>query len=872
MHDSIARPAQPRSWLARALTAARWPGPKPGIAAHLGLGLTVVAVVILAGHALSSNATHQAAEAVLRMQMQQEPLARRATGVVEALTAYDRAVGAAITLGGTARLEVAGRQLLAAVNGYFASDPPSLTSASALSLRQEVVVHIRAGMDLAQATAERARWAQQRHEALDRVYERITSAGGAGLAINGTQVIAQRSLADLASALSAVRGDLDAPAPLARQRERDFWMQLARHDAELRRSPGELWLSLVRQDFATAARLRAAIERFDGENGPRIRGFLEASSALMAAVEQELQGPAGRNLLGAAENAASAAQLAERTLTLTGGVVLAMLLAVSGLLAISIIVPVQRLTAATRLLATGDRHARAPRGGSAEIDQLAESFNAMADQVARAEAALRAHHADLERQVTERTRRLQHLAHHDPLTDLPNRLQLAARLGAALGRADATGRRVALLFVDVDNFKSINDTLGHSFGDEVLKLIARRLEEGAGPGTLLARLGGDEFTVLIEEVQSSEEVEARARDLVGTLQQPLIVSYQGQERVLAVSASVGASLYPDHAENAEGLLKAADVALFRAKELGRNRHAVYNPELYDAAAHSFRLEQSLRQAVEAGDLLLMYQPQVAVPSCEVVGVEALLRWRKPDGQIIPASEFIHVAEKTSLIPDLTGWVIHNATSTAAAWLASGWPRVSTAINVSPAKFLESDFVDQIAEALYAAGLPPSALELELTETVLQTGPATTESLRRLRELGVAVALDDFGIGYSSLTSLEQLPLSRVKLDRMLVEGIDTNSRSASIVRYIVLLCHALGLQVIAEGVERPAQLAVLSTFGPVAVQGFLLSRPVEAADVEAESLAASARARGFLQPGSERVVTPSADVVFVGKPGRMNRG
>ncbi len=214
--------------------------------------------------------------------------------------------------------------------------------------------------------------------------------------------------------------------------------------------------------------------------------------------------------------------------------------------------------------------------------------------------------------------------------------------------------------------------------------------------------------------------------------------------------------------------------------------------------------------------MLMFQPQIALHTFEVTGLEALLRWRKPDGRIATATEFIHIAEKTGLIHELTDWVLRSATSTVAAWRAQGWHRANVAINISAPQFFESDFCEHIARALEVTGLPASALELELTETVFQTGPTTVDSLRRLRELGVSIALDDFGIGYSSLTSLEQLPITRVKLDRMLVEGVDTNPRSAAIVRSIVALCHGLGLQVIAEGVERPAQLEFLSHCGPSA--------------------------------------------------------
>ncbi len=595
-------------------------------------------------------------------------------------------------------------------------------------------------------------------------------------------------------------------------------------------------MDMVRSDFERAVRLRRDIERLDARDLAARHALLEQSSVLTMDVQTELQAPARQGMLDAARYAAVSAEAAEQTVTDSGVAILIVMGIVSALLLVSISLPVRRLTAATRLLANGDRTARAPRGGSAEIDELAESFNTMADRIARGEAELRAQQAELERHVAERTQQLHHLAHHDPLTQLPNRRQLAGRLAGALSRARQTGRRVALLFVDMDNFKSLNDTLGHNFGDRVLQGIAERLQAAAGPNSLVARLGGDEFTLLIEELRTVEEVERRAGELVATLQQPMTI----EGRALATSASVGASLFPDHADDPEGLLRAADVALFRAKELGRNRFALYRPALYDAAAQRFRLEQALRHAVEAGELLLMFQPEVALGGCEVTALEALLRWRKPGGRIATATEFIHVAEKSGLIHELTGWVLRSATTTVAAWRAAGWHDARVAINVSPPQFFESDFVSHIVRDLESAGLPASALELELTETVLQTGSATIDALRRLRDLGISIALDDFGIGYSSLTSLEQLPINRVKLDRMLIEGVDSNPRSAAIVRSIVTLCHGLGLQVVAEGVERPTQLEFLAHCGPVAVQGYLLAHPVEAAAAPEEAKAAAA--------------------------------
>ncbi|HEY1892744.1 MAG TPA: EAL domain-containing protein [Steroidobacteraceae bacterium] len=814
--------------------------PQFGIGARLTLGFAAVAAVVVVAHVLATRTTRAAVDAVRSMRIRDEPLAYRAGAIVEKLSAYDRTVGDDLQSdsGDFRTLSSAGDALQQAVDRYF--DGTVVFTPATRQLRDALVAHIQDGRQVALDTAQQIEWRQQRWEALDRVHQLVATAGGTGVTIHG-QVIARPSLSALATAIDAVRYTDGSPA-LVTARERNFEAVLRARGAELVRSPGRDWMGVVLSDFDRAVRLRRDAERLDSRDLGARRALLEQSNVLTADVQSELQAPARQALLDAAHHAAVSAEAAEQTVTDSGVAILIVMVIVSALLLVSISLPVRRLTAATRRLAGGDRNVRAPRGGSAEIDELAESFNTMADRIAQAEADLRAHQAELERHVAERTQQLHHLAHHDPLTQLPNRRQLAGRLAGALARARQTGRRVALLFVDMDNFKSLNDTLGHNFGDRVLQGIAERLQAAAGPNSLVARLGGDEFTLLIEELRTVEEVERRAAALVATLQQPLTI----EGRALATSASVGASLFPDHADDPEGLLRAADVALFRAKELGRNRFALYRAALYDAAAQRFRLEQALRHAVEAGELLLMFQPEVALGDCEVTALEALLRWRKPGGRIATATEFIHIAEKSGLIHELTGWVLRSATMTAAAWRAAGWHDARVAINVSPPQFFESDFVSHVARDLESSGLPASALELELTETVLQTGSATIDALKRLRELGISIALDDFGIGYSSLTSLERLPINRVKLDRMLVEGVDSNSRSAAIVRSIVTLCHGLGLQVVAEGVERPAQLEFLAHCGPVAVQGYLLAHPVEAAAAAAEAKAAAGRARAFL--------------------------
>jgi len=836
-----------------------------GIGSRLAIGLTAVAAVILIGHTLASQTTRKAVEAVQTMQQEAEPLARRAAAVQEKLVGYDRAVSDFVQAGrarDVTSIDAARDGLAASVSAYFEGDPRPVVTRAALDLRAQIAEHVEKGRRLAQEGTQRAEWLAKRHALLESVQKRFVGAGGAGIPLDKEQVFARRSLAELVTAINAVRGSFGDPTVIA-QREREFETTLARHSDELTRSPGRSWLTLVKAEYARAVRLRTTVENFDATSGPARREFFDEGAALMVAVQKVFQTPARRRLMDAAGRAAQAAEVAEKTLAYTGMAAIAVALLVSLALALSITSSVKRLTAATRRLAAGNRDARAPRGGSAEIDELAESFNTMADQIAVAEGELRAHQAELERHVAERTRQLHHLAHHDPLTQLPNRRQLASRLAGALQRADAANKKLALLFVDLDNFKSINDTLGHNFGDRVLQLVAERLRTAAGPRALLARLGGDEFTVLIEDVKSHDEVAERANTIVACLQQPLTIN----GRALSTTASVGGSLFPDHASDADALLRAADVALFRAKELGRNRHALYRPSLYDAAAQRFRLEQSLRRAVEAGDLTLMYQPQVALHTQEALGVEALLRWRKPDGRIATATEFIHIAEKTGLIHELTEWVLRAATSAVAAWRAQGWQKACVSINVSPQQFFESAFIDHVVHALEVTALPPSALELELTETVFQTGATTIDSLHRLRTMGVSIALDDFGIGYSSLTSLEQLPITRVKLDRMLVEAVDSSPRSAAIARSIIALCHGLGLQVIAEGVERPAQLAFLAHCGPVGVQGYLLAHPVESAAVVTEVAAAAARARAAIETAVKSGESPSTDqgsLVFVG--------
>ena len=502
--------------------------------------------------------------------------------------------------------------------------------------------------------------------------------------------------------------------------------------------------------------------------------------------------------------------------------VLLILLVISVATVRSIVIPIRQFMTTTERLARGDDTARFTRGGIKELDALAASFNRMAASLADARTVTREYQGELESRVDERTRQLQHLAEHDPLTGLPNRRHLVAHLDASLQEAARSSQRVAVFFLDLDNFKNINDSMGHAFGDLVLKGVAERLREAARPTGFAARIGGDEFTVIQEKAGTRADVSEVGNALVRAFQKPL--SIEGRELIISISG--GASIYPDHERGSDALLRAADAALFRAKNSGRARLSLFSPELLEAASLKFSLEQGLRRALERGEFELWFQPEVSFKTLGTKLVEALLRWRLPDGQYITPADFLSVAEDSGLIRSINDWVMRTAFRQAAEWHHGVWPEARVAINVSARQLLDTSFVAGMRELLAEYRLPPRCIEIELTETVLQTEAATIEVLRELRRLDISVALDDFGSGYSSLSSLERLPLTRVKLDRSLIDTIDTSARSLAIARAIIGLCENLGLEVTAEGVERPEQLALLLGNPAMTLQGYLLSHPV----------------------------------------------
>ncbi|WP_022980407.1 bifunctional diguanylate cyclase/phosphodiesterase [Ideonella sp. B508-1] len=414
---------------------------------------------------------------------------------------------------------------------------------------------------------------------------------------------------------------------------------------------------------------------------------------------------------------------------------------------------------------------------------------------------------------------LGYLAHVDSLTGLANRVQLQERLSQVLAHRGDPPRRSGLIFLDLDNFKSINDALGHSVGDAALRLVAKRLQSVLRKADLVARLGGDEFAVLLDDVRSDEEVYQLTRRLMQVVNAPGEV----QGRLVHPSASMGVALIPDHGDTVDEVLGHADLALSAAKERGRGRCEYFAPWMGERSRRQVLLERELREALARGELSLAWQPWVAIEAWEVVSAEALVRWEHPTLGWVPPSEFIPVAERCGLIGDIGAWVLQRACQEAQTVL--GDLRIS--VNVSPVQMMRAGLVDDVRQALAQSGLVPERLEIEITEGVmLDATPTAMSNLHQIKALGVQIALDDFGTGYSSLAYLRRFPFDTLKIDRAFVRELLGYPDARAIVRTIVELARLLGMQTVAEGVEEAAQLDVLQEAGCTAVQGNLLAEPV----------------------------------------------
>ncbi|MCP1473808.1 diguanylate cyclase (GGDEF)-like protein/PAS domain S-box-containing protein [Pseudomonas sp. EB276 TE3739] len=424
---------------------------------------------------------------------------------------------------------------------------------------------------------------------------------------------------------------------------------------------------------------------------------------------------------------------------------------------------------------------------------------------------------------------LKHLAHHDPLTDLPNRLLFSDRAEQALASAQTHKRGCALLMLDLDHFKMINDSLGHNVGDRLLKAVAKRLQELVGPGITLARLGGDEFAVLAESCPQPAQAAALAQRILDAFKEPLLID--GNQ--LFINASIGISLFPSDALSAEQLLRNADSALFKAKSSGRNGYALYTEELTAHAQQRVEIAFELRRALEQQELRVYYQPVHDLHSSRLIGVEALVRWQHPQRGLVSPAEFIPIAERTGLIADIDAWVMQQACRQMCQWQQSGLVLSFVAVNVSSRLFARRELYQQVAQVLHDTGLDPGYLELEVTESAVMDDPEVAlEQMHRLRELGVRLAIDDFGTGYSSLLRLKRLPVQKLKIDQGFVAGLPWDEDDVAIVRVIIALARSMGMQVHAEGIEQVEQAAFLRGQACDLGQGYWFGRPVPVQDID----------------------------------------
>jgi diguanylate cyclase len=443
------------------------------------------------------------------------------------------------------------------------------------------------------------------------------------------------------------------------------------------------------------------------------------------------------------------------------------------------------------------------------------------------------------RRIADRLResedRARTMASHDPLSGLPNRLYFDGRLDEALAGVANRGEHHALMYLDLDRFKEINDSFGHEAGDQMLVRLAQRVSRIIPEADVFARMGGDEFAILCTDILGKADVEARARRILEQFKEPFDL---GERKVIA-AASIGIALAPDHAKSRMELAQLADIALYRAKNEGRNRYRVFEHSIGEEMRKRRAIEQGLRHAIDDDQLYVHYQPIYDADARRMVGVEALLRWRHPTLGAIEPSLLVSVAEERGLILRLGEWVLRRACRDAAAW-----PGIQVAVNVSPIQFRQRDFGEQVRQVLAQTGFDPARLELELTEGIIVSDADQAEEVMTgLRAIGVRMALDDFGTGYSSLIYLRRFPFDKIKIDRSFLESVEATGESVVLIESVVNLGRALGLTVTAEGVETIEQMRLLQAIGCHEMQGFLFSKPVAAADISLLVAASAAKQR-----------------------------
>jgi diguanylate cyclase (GGDEF)-like protein len=436
------------------------------------------------------------------------------------------------------------------------------------------------------------------------------------------------------------------------------------------------------------------------------------------------------------------------------------------------------------------------------------------------------------RDMTERRRtqeRMQHLAYHDGLTGLPNRVLLQDRLERLMAEADRDGDLLALLYLDLDRFKTINDSLGHDIGDQLLVQVADRLNGCVRQADTLSRVGGDEFLIVLKGMRHAEDAARVAQKILTSLAHPITVG----SNVLDTSCSVGISLYPIDGQDTQTLMRNADMAMYHAKEKGRRNYQFFSEDMNTRAVQRMKLENALRRALDRNEFVLHYQPMVNLTSGRIAGVEALIRWQHPHMGLIWPAKFISLAEETGMIMPIGQWVLENACKQMRAWLDAGLPPMRVAINLSAPQFNQIDLAQRIAESLSDARLHASRLQLEVTEGMAMQDPESNgRVLNELKSMGIILIIDDFGTGYSCLNYLKRLPISGLKIDRSFVDGVPTDVNDVAITRATIAMAQSLNLQVTAEGVETETQRDFLGEAGCHEFQGYLFSKPCPAQDIE----------------------------------------
>ena len=605
--------------------------------------------------------------------------------------------------------------------------------------------------------------------------------------------------------------------------EQDFERFIALYEGLDLSSQERQWAADVHVLFDESATLAGEIIELDREQALALADFVTVRR-VMGTILDEIQALTYEGLAAAKDDAGKSIISAQGALltVLIGSFV------VGGGMAFAIgrgiTRPIRKLVAGAEEIGSGNLAHRIDVDTNDEIGELAVAFNLMAANLATTTAS----RDELDKEVAERRRAeetIKHQAYYDELTGLPNRRLFEDQLDRALAQARRKHHRLVVMFMDLDRFKTVNDTVGHKLGDELLQSAGKRLTNLLRDGDTVARMGGDEFTILLPEVDREEDILDVARRILHSFRQPWTL---GRSEFL-VTASIGVAVWPNDGQDGPALLKNADMAMYRAKDQGRDNFQLYSPVMNAEIAMRLELEKELRRALRNEEFVVYYQPQQDISTGQIVGVEALVRWQHPKRGLVLPGEFIAVAEETDLIVPLGEWVLRTACTDAKAWQEAGLPPLRMAVNFSARQFQHGSPIETFASVLADTGLDPKYLELEITERVAMSDvELAMKILRDLRDLGVRIALDDFGIGHSSLAYLKRFPIDALKIDQSFIRDLTTDPDSKAIAATIIAMAHNLNHIVIAEGVETEEQLAFLREQQCDEFQGYLLSKPVPA--------------------------------------------